>query len=93
MTKLDFKISLGDKVKDKVTGYEGTVVACTQWLNGCNRYQIQGPLDKDGKIPEVVGFDEENLVVVEKKAVAHKTPDTGGDAPIVSRARDPRRNR
>lgn len=31
------KVELGDIAKDEVSGFQGVVVAVTNWLNGCNR--------------------------------------------------------
>lgn len=94
MPSLSFKIALGSEVKDKVTGYRGIVTGCTQWLNGCNRYQVQAPMNKkDGKIPEIQGFDEDNLEIIKDAAVSHREPKTGGvDQGTVTRgSQEPRR--
>jgi len=61
------RIGLGRRVKDSITGYEGVTVARTSWLYGCERITIQGDLDKNGKIPDTVTIDEEQLIVVESK--------------------------
>lgn len=37
-----FEIELGEKVKDIITGFTGTVVARAEYLNGCIQYQIVG---------------------------------------------------
>lgn len=37
-------MKLGDKVRDKVTGFEGTVVGMTEWLDGPDTAGVQGPL-------------------------------------------------
>lgn len=52
-------INLGDKVRDKVTGYEGTLTARCEYLTGVPRFEVSC-LDKDGK---VVGswFDGDRL--------------------------------
>lgn len=43
-------IQLGDIARDTVTGYQGTVIARTEWLNGCWRLTLQSnTLDKEGK--------------------------------------------
>lgn len=62
------KFALRAKVKDQITGLEGTVVARTEWLNGCWRYTLQPALDKDGKMPDTLGFDELQLTLVEETA-------------------------
>jgi len=60
------KIKLLQRVKDTLTGYEGVVVARTEWAYGCVRLSVQGDLDKDGKVPEPAVFDEPQLKVIKK---------------------------
>ena len=59
------KIKLGDKVRDKVSGYEGIATSRTEYLNGCFQIEIT-PRIKKGVIPketEVQGLslDEQQL--------------------------------
>lgn len=78
-------IRLGDIARDKVTGYEGMVVAITEWLHGCKRIGIQPTkLDKDGKPRDAMQFDELQVELV--KAGKH-TPvqATGGPRPNLAR--------
>lgn len=55
-------IRLGDKVRDRVSGWEGIAVARYQYLNGCVRYSVAGA-DKESKPDEYV-FDTQQLEVV-----------------------------
>lgn len=73
-----FKFSLGDKVKDNITGFIGIIVGRTEWLNGCIRYSLQPIKLKDGAPQETQAFDEDQLelVTAKKKAVVKRT---GGD--------------
>jgi hypothetical protein len=75
------QVSLGDRAKDQVTGYEGICIARTQWLNGCVRITLQSSkLDKDGKPGEGQTFDEPQLTVTKARAVVTEvTP-----APVAS---------
>jgi len=60
-------IELGNKVRDNITGFEGIVVARTEWINGCIRFHVQPEkLTKDGKIIDDEWFDAQRLVVVSK---------------------------
>lgn len=80
------KVKLGDKVRDKVSGYEGIATSRTEFLNGCFQIEITPKLKK-GTTPSVeqiqgIAIDEQQLERVscgintpEKKVV--KT-DTGG---------------
>lgn len=61
MTKLKF----GDIARDKITGFQGVVVARTIWLNNCDRLLLQPREVKDGKPLDGRSFDEPNLEFVE----------------------------
>ena len=65
----DFKINLGDEVKDVVTGFKGIVTSRTQWLHNCNVYGVQPQGLKDGKSFAREHFDEPQLKVIVKKVV------------------------
>lgn len=67
-------INLGQKAKDKVTGFEGTVVGRTEWLNGCYRFTLQPPIDKDGKHCSAETIDEPQLEVVGEGIPHEETP-------------------
>lgn len=71
-------IKLGNKVRDKVSGFVGIAVARTEFLNGCVQYSVQPKAGKDNKVPEEVGIDVESLEVIEPKKVKIKKRDTGG---------------
>lgn len=85
------KVTLGDRVRDRVSGFEGIVVCRTVWLNGCVRVSIAPEkLDKDGKVQEPSHFDEPQLVVLDKGIVPFEgeygvlgstTTAGGGDQP------------
>ena len=88
-------IELGDKVKDKVSGFSGIVVAITQYLTGCDRALVDAGCDKDGKMREAENIDVLTLRIVKKQAVVieiekqKKSPPkkTGGsyDIPKINR--------
>lgn len=82
-----FKYELGSIAKDKVTGYKGMIIARTEWLYGCRRYQIQSAeLDK-GKPVDPIGLDEEAVEII-KAAKPAKVADTGGPQPEPQRHRE-----
>jgi hypothetical protein len=76
-------MNLGDKVKDRVTGLTGIVVAYTTWINGCIRLTIQPQEIKDGEPVKTSTFDIEELSIVEAGAVQPKKPNTNGPMPSV----------
>jgi len=77
-------IKLGDKVKDRVTGLEGIVVARTDWLNGCIRMVVQPQLLKDGKPVDTSCFDIEELVLVKADALPPKPEERRTNGPMPS---------
>jgi hypothetical protein len=85
------EVNLGDKVRDRVTGLEGIVVAKTEWLNGCVRVVVQTRLDKDGKVPDGYNVDVEQLEVLEKDVMQRKEAPTGGPMPSPARHPAPQR--
>lgn len=55
------QIALGDKVKDKVTGFTGTVIAYTNYLYSNNSFTVAPSVDKEGKFIDVLEFNEGRL--------------------------------
>ncbi len=55
------KIKLGNKVKDKVTGFEGIAISKCIYLNGCIQYAIKPPVDEKGDMRKEVWIDEQQL--------------------------------
>jgi len=55
-------VKLGQKVKDRITGFEGIVIAKCFYLNGCTSCQIRpDKLKEDGSIHETQWIDEQQL--------------------------------
>jgi hypothetical protein len=67
--------TLGMQATDSVTGFTGTIVAVTEWLNGCVRFNVQpNGLNKDGKPIEVDWFDSDQVIIrPRKKSIVSKT--------------------
>ena len=83
-------MKLGDKVKDKITGFSGTVVAKHEYLNGCVRLTVQPNTLKNGKPIEPETFDVEQMTLV--KADQHKPMTrSGGPERTPARTAVPRR--
>jgi heat shock protein HspQ len=78
----NFKYELGDVLRDKITGFEGVVVARTQWLSNCNVYSLQSQVLHEGKPQDRQAFDEPQLELVKPK-VLKENRETGGSAPPV----------
>lgn len=58
-------MNLGDKARDTVTGFSGTITAEHKYLNGCRRFSITANTLKDGAPIDPQVFDVEQLELVE----------------------------
>lgn len=74
---------LGDKVRDKVTGFTGIMSVLSIYLTGCSRAGVQPKIGEDGKVPEAMYFDLPMLEVLESEVVTPIPTEKGGprDAP------------
>lgn len=75
---------LGHKVRDKITGFTGTVTGYVQYLTGCNQGLVVGE-SKDGKAAESAWFDEQRLETLKDAPIKldnGKTPGCDAPAPI-----------
>ena len=70
-------LTLGEKYRDVVSGWEGVLTARYDYMNGCTRVEISGA-DKDGK-PESFVFDVQQVERVDAPPLAVAAPrPTGG---------------
>jgi hypothetical protein len=83
-------IKLGQKCRDVITGFEGTVVARCEWISGCTRITLQPRVDKDGKLQDMQTFDEPGLEVIANTNSVNPTPNKGGPRPGPARAEAPK---
>lgn len=68
---------LGQRLRDKVTGFEGIAVSRIEHLNGCTQYGVSGKVDKDGKMIDSYYIDHAQLEFVDEGVTVDKA-DTGG---------------
>lgn len=61
---------LGDKVRDKITGFEGIVVSYSRHIAGCDRLWIEPKIGADGKRGDGVWIDIDLAEIVEASVVA-----------------------
>ncbi len=76
------KFKNGDKVRDTISGFEGTITCEAVYKNGCVRYSIQPPLDSNGHFQESQVIDEEQLELI-KPEKKKKIKKSGGDRPFL----------
>lgn len=68
-------ITLGDRYRDTITGFEGTATSRSVFLFGCVRIQLE--CGNDGKA-ESEWFDEQRLVTVNRAEKPAPTATSGG---------------
>ena len=56
-------IKLGQKGRDKVTGFEGIIAGHADYLYGCDQYMLT-PKSTDGKAAESCWFDDGRIEVI-----------------------------
>lgn len=62
-------VQLGDKVRDRISGFEGIVIGITEYLYGCRRPFVQPTaLSNEGKPGEASSFDEPQLEILQPAA-------------------------
>lgn len=78
-----FKFDFGDKLRCKITGFEGIVICMTKWQTGCVRYGLKSPQLKDGKPMDVEFFDEPEVELAEPAVIEPPAPSKipGGPKP------------
>jgi len=74
----NFKLNNGEKVKSSISGFQGLITARADHLNGCNRYWVQPPVDKDGKMQDGSWFDEGELERVAAAELPRTNSNRGG---------------
>jgi len=72
------KIQLGDKVKDRITGFTGIATSKMEFLNGCIQYEVTPKMGKDNVMPEGTFIDIQSLEVITPKKTERIKEDTGG---------------
>lgn len=76
-------IKLGQRVKDRVTNFEGIATGRCQYITGCDRILVQPPVKDDGTFVESRWVDDTRLTVVDETVVFAPEADdkNGPDAP------------
>jgi len=70
-------MKLGQKLRDKVSGFEGIATSRIEYLNGCVQFCLK-PKSTDGKMPEGEYIDIQQLEVVDD-GLSIKPKKTGGE--------------
>ncbi len=72
------KIKLGDRVKDKITGFEGIVTAEINYMYGCHQFQVTPEIDENGNQRKHDWIDEPQLDILKKSNKTKSKPKFGG---------------
>ena len=83
-----FKFNNGELVIDKITGFNGIVLARTHYATGCRQYGISSnSLDQNGTLPSWIWLDEGRLKS-SGKSISYKDleSNSGGPQPIAPTA-------
>ena len=75
-------IKLGQKVKDKVTGFTGIAVAKCKFLNGCVQFHISPPVDKDGNERKDQWIDAAQLEIIDNGILSEPKPKSEPKNPV-----------
>lgn len=62
-------IQLGQRLKDKVTGFEGIASGKAEYLTGCTQWSLQPKVKEDGSFIEGRWFDEGRLVILDEHGI------------------------
>ena len=60
------RITLGEDVVDKITGFKGKVVADANYIFGCRQLWVQPPVDEKGSWVKPQWIDEPSLKLIKK---------------------------
>ena len=83
-TDLGYKFELGQKARDKITGFEGIITACCVEMFGCDTYIVQPEVGENGAIGESVWLDEGRIEITGagvKPAEVQAEKNGAGDMP------------
>lgn len=73
-------MKLGDRMRDKITRFEGVAVSRCDYINGCVQFQLTAPALEGGK--EISDwFDHQRLEVTEAGAYPYSPPSLESDSP------------
>jgi hypothetical protein len=72
--------NLGDRVKDRISGFTGIVTGKAHYLYGCTQCSIKPQGLHNGAPIDADWFDEPQLEVLEENALAPAEEDAGGPA-------------
>lgn len=77
-----FKIELGAKVTDAITGFKGIVTGRAEYITGCRQYGVAPRVGKNNEVKDALWIDEDRLLgSVKKKVTKRNIGGPRSDAP------------
>ena len=61
--------ALGDRVRDKISGFEGIITSHAQHLTGCDRFWVAPKVGADNKPTDGIWVDVDMLEIVEPNVI------------------------
>jgi hypothetical protein len=90
MITKECNFDIGDKLKEKITGFEGVVMSIAFYSTGCIHYGLlTQKTKKDGTLPDWQYFDESRLSMVQQGEIdfevkKEKPSGPGNEVPQIS---------
>lgn len=82
MTTKEFKFTNGDQVKEKITGFTGTITGTCFYLTGCSQYLVTARPKDEFSEPIGLWYDEGRLELIKEEQFSEhdvKSEDNGFD--------------
>lgn len=67
-----FEFSNGDVVREKITGFTGTITGTAFYLTSCNSYLVTAKPKDEFSEPNAIWYDEGRLELIEKQQIYRK---------------------
>lgn len=58
-------MNLGEKARDRITGFEGVVTGLALYISGCDQALLAPPVDNEGRFRDGLWFDIRRLVRID----------------------------
>ncbi len=79
---MENKIVFGNRVKDLVSGFEGIVTGEVTYMNGCQKWAIDGAYNKEKQHTEGVWTDKQQVVKIDDGIADQIAPPKPGGGPM-----------
>jgi hypothetical protein len=66
--KMDWRVGLGDQIRDQISGLRGVCTARIEYLYGCQQVSLSPNEHKDGKVADSSWLDESRVEIVADSA-------------------------